>query len=79
MVPPATGKRGRQRTFSDAAIQFCLSIKCLFGLALRQSLGMVESATKLPQAVDTRTGREFSEPVRWLEQILGCAPYSSLG
>ncbi|MFT5934630.1 MAG: hypothetical protein ACI9M6_001684 [Hydrogenophaga sp.] len=38
----ASGKRGRQRAFSDAAIPFCLSIKCLFGLALRQSLGMVE-------------------------------------
>lgn len=44
---PATGKRGRQPTFSDAAIQFCLSIKCLFGLALRQSLGMVESLLRL--------------------------------
>ena len=40
---PANGRRGRQRVFSDAAIQFCLSIKCLFGLALRQSLGLVES------------------------------------
>lgn len=44
---PATGKRGRQPTFSDAAIQFCLSIKCLFGLALRQSLGLVESLLRL--------------------------------
>ena len=44
---PASGKRGRQRTFSDAAIQFCLSIKCLFGLALRQSLGLVESLLRL--------------------------------
>lgn len=42
-----SGKRGRQRTFSDAAIQFCLSIKCLFGLALRQSLGLVESLLRL--------------------------------
>lgn len=41
------GKRGRQRTFSEAAIQFCLSIKCLFGLALRQSLGLVESLLRL--------------------------------
>ncbi|WP_119157402.1 IS5 family transposase [Caldimonas tepidiphila] len=40
-------KRGRSRTFSDAAIQFCLSVKCLFGLALRQSIGMVESLLKL--------------------------------
>lgn len=40
---PASGRRGRQHIFSDAAIQFCLSIKCLFGLPLRQSLGLVES------------------------------------
>jgi hypothetical protein len=41
-----SGKRGRSQTFSDAAIQFCLSIKCLFGLPLRQSIGMVESLLK---------------------------------
>ena len=29
-------------TFSDTAIPFCLSIKSLFGLPLRQSIGMVE-------------------------------------
>ncbi|MDP3344872.1 MAG: transposase, partial [Hydrogenophaga sp.] len=44
---PASGKRGRQRIFSEAAIQFCLSIKCLFNLALRQSLGLVESLLRL--------------------------------
>lgn len=44
---PANGKRGRQQVFSDAAIQFCLSIKCLFGLALRQSLGLVHSLLRL--------------------------------
>jgi IS5 family transposase len=42
-----TGRRGRQKTFSDAAIQFCLSIKCLFGQALRQTLGLVESLLRL--------------------------------
>ncbi|WP_245191058.1 IS5 family transposase, partial [Jannaschia formosa] len=31
-----SGKRGRQQTFSDAAIQTCLMIKALFGLPLRQ-------------------------------------------
>ena len=36
---PASGKRGRQHVFSDAAIQFCLSIKGLFRLALRQTPG----------------------------------------
>lgn len=44
-----TGKRGRNRTFSDEAIQFCLSIKCLFGLPLRQSLGLVQSLLTLAQ------------------------------
>lgn len=43
----ASCKRGRQRVFSDAAIEFCLSIKCLFGLPLRQSLGLVESLLQL--------------------------------
>ena len=46
-LAPATRKRGRQHTFSDAAIQFCLTIKCLFGLALRQATGMVESMLRL--------------------------------
>ena len=46
-LEPATGRRGRQPTFSDAAIQFCLTIKCLFGLALRQATGMVESMLRL--------------------------------
>lgn len=43
------GKPGRQQTFSDASIQFCLSIKCLFGLPLRQSLGLVQSLLTLAQ------------------------------
>ena len=41
------GKRGRTQTFSDAAIQFCLTIKCLFNLALRQAVGMVQSLLRL--------------------------------
>jgi len=43
----ANGKRGRPSLFSDTAIQFCLTIKGLFGLALRQAMGMVESLLKL--------------------------------
>ena len=31
-----TGKRGRQPDYSDAAIQTCLTMKVLFGMALRQ-------------------------------------------
>ena len=32
-----SGKRGRQQTFSDASIQFCLSLKCLFNLPPRKN------------------------------------------
>lgn len=42
-----SGRPGRPGTISDAAIQFCLSIKILFGLALRQTIGMVTSLLKL--------------------------------
>ena len=44
---PPTDKRGRHPTFSDASIQFCLSIKCLLGVALRQALGFVQSLLRL--------------------------------
>jgi len=46
-LDPASGKRGRSQTFSDAVIQFCLTIKCLFGLPLRQTLGLVQSLLKI--------------------------------
>jgi hypothetical protein len=42
-----SGKRGRNQTFSDEAIQFCLSIKCLFNLPLRQAMGMTQSLLHL--------------------------------
>jgi IS5 family transposase len=46
-LAPASGRPGRPQTFSDAAIQFCLSIKILFGLALRQAIGMVASLLRM--------------------------------
>ena len=46
-LAPKRGRPGRPETFSDAALQFCLSIKVLFGLALRQTIGMVASLLKL--------------------------------
>ena len=42
-----SGKRGCNRSFSDAAIKFCLTIKCLFGLPLQQTLGLVQLLLKL--------------------------------
>jgi hypothetical protein len=46
-VPPPTGKRGRQQSFSDAAIQACLTMKVLFGMPLRQTTGFVQSLLRL--------------------------------
>ncbi|MCP1167714.1 IS5 family transposase [Limimaricola litoreus] len=42
-----TGKRGRPETFSDAAVQICLTLKVLFGLPLRQTVGLVESLIQM--------------------------------
>ena len=42
-----SGKRGRPETFSDATIQACLTLKVLFGLPLRQTVGLVESLIRM--------------------------------
>jgi hypothetical protein len=42
-----TGKCGRQPDYSDAAIQSCLTMKVVFGMALRQTTGCVESLLRL--------------------------------
>jgi hypothetical protein len=42
-----SGRAGRDRIFSDAAIQCCLTLKCLFQLPLRQTIGLVEGLLKL--------------------------------
>ncbi|WP_037266482.1 IS5 family transposase [Roseivivax halodurans] len=60
-VPPPTGKRGRQARYRDeenqetvrgtvsptSAIQTCLTMKVLFGMALRQTTGFVQSLLSL--------------------------------
>lgn len=46
-VPPPSGKRGRQQSLSDAAIQACLTLKVLFGMPLRQTTGFVQSLLRL--------------------------------
>ena len=42
-LAPHDGSPGRPAVFSDAAIRFCLTIKVLFKLPLRQTTGMVAS------------------------------------
>ncbi|MEP5771674.1 IS5 family transposase [Nisaea sp.] len=46
-LAPHQGRLGRPAVFSDAAIQFCLSVKVLFKLPLRQTAGMVASLLRL--------------------------------
>lgn len=46
-LAPKCGKPGRAPVFSDAAIQFSLMVKLLFGLPLRQRTGMVSSILKM--------------------------------
>lgn len=46
-LAPHDGIPGRPSLFSDAAIQFCLTIKVLFKLPLRQTTGMVASLLKM--------------------------------
>jgi hypothetical protein len=42
-----SGRAGRPAVFSDAAIQFCLTLKCMFSLGFRQTTGLAESLFKL--------------------------------
>lgn len=46
-LAPHEGRPGRPPVFSNAAMQFCLSIKVLFKLPLRQTAGMVASLLRL--------------------------------
>ena len=54
-LAPKAVKPGRPRVFADAATQFCLMIKVLFGRPLRQTTGMVASLPEL-------AGRDWPVP-----------------
>jgi hypothetical protein len=45
------GKRGREQICSETAIQTCLTMKVLLGMALRQTTGFVESLLGLAWSV----------------------------
>ncbi|TRD13445.1 transposase [Palleronia caenipelagi] len=44
---PPSGMRGAQRRYSDMAIEICLTLRVVFGLALRQTQGFVRSLLRL--------------------------------
>ncbi len=67
-----TGKRGRPETFSDAAIQTCLTLKVLFGLPLRQAVGLVESLIQMA-GLDWPVP-DYSTLCRWQARIAAGPP-----
>jgi hypothetical protein len=71
---PHEGRPGRPPVFSDAAIQFCLSIKVLFKLPLRQTAGMVASLLRLA-GLDWPVP-DFSHAVPPAEDSQGADPLS---
>ena len=68
-----TGRNGRPAVFSDAAIQFCLTLKCKLGLGLRQATRLGESLLRLAMA-----GGRLQHPVPASEDLerghIGDAP-----
>lgn len=44
---PPSGRAGCPAAFSDAAIKFSLTLKCMFGLGLRQATDSAKSLIKL--------------------------------
>lgn len=42
-----SGSRGHQQNYSDAAIQTCLSMRVIFGMARRPTTGFGESLSRL--------------------------------
>tara|TARA_R100000935_G_scaffold573_1_gene2020 strand:+ start:6781 stop:7164 length:384 start_codon:yes stop_codon:yes gene_type:complete len=68
---------GRPAVFSDAAIQFCLSVKVLFKLPLRQTAGMVASLLKLA-GLDWPVP-DFSKLCRRQKNLAEQVPYRRLG
>jgi hypothetical protein len=72
-LAPHQGRPGRPPVFSNAAIRFCLSIKVLFKLPLRQTAGMVSSL--LCQAGLDWPVPDYSTPCRRQKTLAVQIPY----
>lgn len=63
---PKAGRNGRPPVFSDAAIQFCLMVKVLFSLPLRQiELGSATGSRNLGEAGWWRASRRWPGSTGW--------------
>lgn len=69
-----SGRRGRPATFSEGAIQACLTLKALFGLPLRQATGLLASFLKLAK-LDWPVP-DFSTQLEWAIAIAARAHFS---
>lgn len=72
-----TGKRGRPETFSNAAVQVCLTLKVLFGLPRRRTVGLVESLIRMA-GLDWPVP-DYSTRCRRQARIGGAGPVSPFG
>lgn len=72
-----TGRRGRRQSYSDVAIQTCLTLKVLFGMGLRQATDFVESLLHL--AGLTWSVPDFSTLSRRQKSLTVDIPYRGSG
>ncbi len=68
-----SGKRDRRQTYGDAAIQTCLSMKVLFGMAPRHATSIVDSLLRL--AGLDRAAPDFSTPSHRQKTLAVNIPY----
>jgi len=71
-----TGKRGRRHVYNDAAAQTCLTMRVLFGLALRQTTGFIEGLLR-PIGLD-REVPDFSTLCRRQKTLAVSIPHRGL-
>jgi len=64
-----TGKRGRQLDYSDAAIQTCLTMKVLFGMALRHTTGFGERLLRLLELFTKVWLQSLQRGSQWMHVI----------
>ncbi|AMY09525.1 hypothetical protein LuPra_02742 [Luteitalea pratensis] len=65
---PASGRPGGQQRFSDLAIETALTLRLVFGLALRQTEGFVRSILTVMRAgLDAPDQKTLSRRSQWLD------------
>lgn len=71
-----TGKRGRPLVYTDAAVQTCLTMKGLFGMALQQTTGFV--GKRRPRPIEFSVAFSGFGSWSWADELVGESRTSSL-